>query len=347
MNKSKITTAIINSVAALLCCAIVAVGSTSVANKVCDNKLKVAEKSGAGAGTSYSESVGTDTSADAAAASADGTADAGTADAAAASADGTADAGTADAGTADAGTADASSQGDQSSSGGSSSSSSSSSGNSGAAAAKKEITLAAGLTSTNKEEVLKFYQLAAAKNESKKFHQTMTLEELNGGSGAVGGAINAFTPIAKRALEKNSNDNDGVPGKPEAIKPSDWKSAKAVNDGTYTTINVQVVEQTDGANGKTNEGTVGRSIGVLDGVQRALDDLDGVTADFSNAQFALKYTNAYIKVKIKNSTGEFVQGTGEWHHTVNVEMDNLNVKLAIFNVTLRGASGKVNYLVTY
>ncbi|MBQ7744585.1 MAG: hypothetical protein IJT85_03320 [Ruminococcus sp.] len=343
MNNGKIKSAIIGSIAALLCCAIVAAGGNTVANKLCDNKLEVAEKSASGSGSSNSESIDADFSGDIAADAGTDSADA--ADTGDTSADAAADAGT-DAAEADSGTDAAADTSSDAAPASSSSSSSSSSSN--ASSGKKEITLAAGLTSTNKEEVLKFYQLAAAKNESKTFHQTMTLVELNGGSGAVGGAINAFKPIAKRALEKNSNDNQGVPGKPELIKASDWKSAKAVNDGTYTTLNIQVVEQTDGANGKTNEGTVGRSIGVLDGVQRALDDLDGVTVDFSNAKkFNLKYTNAYIKVKVKNSTGEFVKGTGEWHHTVNIEMDGLNVKLAVFNVTLKGASGKVDYLVTY
>ena len=339
MNNGKITAAIINSAAALLCCIAVAVGSSTVANKVCDNKLAIADGFASGAGSSYSEQAGTDDSQGSVIVGENGETtpndSEGTLDVAVDSAsDGT-----------QAESSDSSAQ--SSSDSAASSSSSSASSQSGSSSAPKEITLAAGLTSTNKEEVLKFYQLAAAKNESKTFHQSMTLEDLQGGKGAVGGLINAFTPIAKKALEKNSNDNQGVPGTPEAIKASDWKSAKAVNDGTYTTLDIRVVDQTDGANGKSNEGPVGRSISVLDGVQRALDDLDGVTADFSNAKFALKYTNAYIKVKIKNSTGEFVKGTGEWHHTVNVEMDNLNVKLAVFNVTLRGATGRVNYLVTY
>ena len=339
MNNGKITAAIINSAAALLCSVAVAVGGSTVANKVCDNKLAIAGGSASGAGSSYSEQVGTDDSQGSVIVGENGETtpndSEGTLDVAVDSAsDGT-----------QAESSDSSAQ--SSSDSAASSSSSSASSQSGSSSAPKEITLAAGLTSTNKEEVLKFYQLAAAKNESKTFHQSMTLEDLQGGKGAVGGLINAFTPIAKKALEKNSNDNQGVPGTPEAIKASDWKSAKAVNDGTYTTLDIRVVDQTDGANGKSHEGPVGRSISVLDGVQRALDDLDGVTVDFSNAKFALKYTNAYIKVKIKNSTGEFVKGTGEWHHTVNVEMDNLNVKLAVFNVTLRGATGRVNYLVTY
>ena len=340
MNNGKIKSAIIGSVASLLCCAIVAAGGTTVANKLCDNKLAVAEKSASGSGASNSESIDADTS--------DAFADAGTDSTAAETAD-TGDTSADAAEPASADTASDSSTDTPAEAASDSAPASSSSSNSGSKApsAPKEITLAAGLTSTNKEEVLKFYQLAAAKNESKIYHQSMTLVELNGGSGAVGAAINAFRPIAKRALEKNSDDNPGVPGTPEAIRASDWKSAKAVNDGTYTTLDIRVVEQTDGANGKSNEGPVGRSISVLDGVQTALDELDGVTADFSHAKFALKYTDAYIKVKIKNSTGEFVKGTGKWHHTVNVAMDNLNVKLSVFNVTLNGASGKVDYLVTY
>ena len=331
MNKSKISVAIINCVTAIVCCVAVAVAGSSITKKICDNQKEIATAS-ASAGASadnvddyYSDDGYADASADV---TGDTAAD-GTVSTDDVSADGSADTATA---------------GDSASD---SASSGSSSQSAGSASTSKVITATSGLQSTDKAEVLKYYQLVAAKNEKKTYKTTMTLKKLDGGSGAIGSFISMFEPVAKKALDKNSTENEGVPGVPEKIKVTDWKSATAVNDGTYTTLNIQVVPQTDGPNGKVHEGTVGRSISVLDGVQAAVDQLDGFSADFENGKLALNYKNAYIKVKVKNSTGEFVKGTCEWHHEVNVDLDNLDVKVSFIKVTLNGAKGVVDYKVTY
>lgn len=328
MNKSKISVAVINCVTALVCCVAVAVAGSTITQKICDNKKEMATVSASGsADTSaddeayYSDGAAADASADV---SGDGSVDG------AVSTDDTA---------ADASADSSSSEGSASTSGGSSQSA-------GSASTSKVITATSGLQSSDKAEVLKYYQLVAAKNEKKTYKTTMTLKKLDGGSGAIGSFISMFEPIAKSALDKNSTENEGVPGVPEKIKVTDWKSATAVNDGTYTTLNIQVVPQTDGPNGKVHEGTVGRSIGVLDGVQAAVDQLDGFSADFENGKLALNYKNAYIKVKVKNSTGEFVKGACEWHHEVNVDIDHLDVKM-VFNVKLKGTKGIVDYKVAY
>lgn len=337
MNKEgNVKISVIKSIAAILCCIALIIGSNTIAAKVCESKVTVAQnRSGSSSQEGEANDVfaelddidagtGSDTAQDAGDISADTAADAGME---ADITDTSADAGTAEA-----------PQGDSDASTSASSSS---------ASAPKAITLTSGLTSTNKEEVLKYYRLVCAKNQNKTVHQTMYMTKLDGGSGLVGGAISAFEPIAKKALEKNSNDSQGLPGRPEEIQPSDWVKAKAVNDGTYTTVVVQVKDQTDGPNGKVHEGPVGRSIGVLDGVQRAIDDLNGVTADFENGKFALKYTNAYIKIKVKNSTGELVANNCEWHHTVNIMMDDLDVKVTVLKAHLHGATGSVEYSVKY
>lgn len=216
-------------------------------------------------------------------------------------------------------------------------------------AAAKNITLTSGLNSTDVNEVLKYYKLVAEHNKKKQgqYVTKMSLVSLNGGSGAVGKVVSAIEPIGKKALEKNSTAGDNIPGTLDKIQASDWQNAKAVNDGTYTTITINVKPQTDGAKGKSNEGTVGRSIGVLDGVQTALDEMDGVSADFDNAKFSLVYDHAYIKVKVKNSTGELVKGSCEWHHQVNVNMDELTAKVTILSATLKGAKAVIDYSVKY
>ncbi|MGN1478503.1 MAG: hypothetical protein ACI4XH_01950 [Acutalibacteraceae bacterium] len=330
MNKSKISVAVINCVTALVCCVAVAVAGSTITQKICDNKKEIATASASAVASAdnvddyYSDGDYADASADVSGdVSADGTV----------STDDT---------SADA-SADATASGDSASG----SASGSSSQSAGSASTSKVITATSGLQSSDKAEVLKYYQLVAAKNEKKTYKPTMTLKKLDGGSGAIGSFISMFEPIAKSALEKNSTENEGVPGVPEKIKVTDWKSATAVNDGTYTTLNIQVVPQTDGPNGKVHEGSVGRSISVLDGVQAAVDQLDGFSADFENGKVVLNYKNAYIKVKVKNSTGEFVKGSCEWHHEVNVDLDNLAVKVSFIKVTLNGAKGVVDYKVTY
>lgn len=334
MNKSKISVAIINSVAALVCCVAVAVAGTTITQKICDNKKEIATASASDSAEIsaddgedyYSDGTAADASAD--------VSDDVSSDGAVSTDDTSADA-----------SADVAASGDSASGSASSGSSSQSAGSS--ASTSKVITATSGLQSSDKAEVLKYYQLVAAKNEKKTYKTTMTLKKLDGGSGAIGSFLSMFEPIAKSALEKNSTESQGVPGEPGMIKVTDWKSATAVNDGTYTTLNIQVVPQTDGPNGKVHEGTVGRSISVLDGVQAAVDQLDGFSADFENGKLALNYKNAYIKVKVKNSTGEFVKGSCEWHHEVNVDIDHLEAKMGAIPLKLQGAKGVVDYKVAY
>ena len=212
---------------------------------------------------------------------------------------------------------------------------------------KAEITLEAGLNSTDIAEVLEFYKLAAAKNDTCKYTKTLGLVEIDGGEGMLGSAVSFFEPIAKKAVEKNSVTDDPLPGDYKNIRPADWQSAEAVSDGTYTTIKVKVVPQTDGADGKLLEGTVGRSMSVLDGIQTAVDELSGVSADFENGRVELEYLNPVIEVKVRNATGEFVQGGCRWYYRVHPTLYHLDAKVLTFNVHLQGATGFVDYTVTY
>ena len=216
--------------------------------------------------------------------------------------------------------------------------------------AKKTITLTSGLDSTDKAEVLQYYKLVAEHNKKKpgQYITKMTLESLDGGSGGVGKLISAIEPIGKKALADNSTAGDNIPGTLNTIQVSDWQDAKAVNDGKQTTITINLVPQTDGANGKDNQGTVGRSIGVLNGVQTALDEMGGkVSADFANGKFALKYDHAYISVVVENATGNLVKGKCKWHHQVNVIMDELTAKVSLISATIKGGKAVIDYSVTY
>lgn len=210
-----------------------------------------------------------------------------------------------------------------------------------------EIRLQDGLNSTDIAEVLAFYKLAAAKNDTNKYTKQLTLVSIDGGEGRVGSMVSYFEPIAQKAVNNNSVTDDPLPGDYKNIRPSDWASATAVSDGTYTTITVKVVPQTDGPNGKLLEGSVGRTMSVLDGVSTAVDEMPGVSADFDNGKVELEYLNPTMQVKIDNRTGAFVKGGCRWHYRVHPTLYSLDAKVIGFKVHLQNATGYVDYTVTY
>ncbi len=210
-----------------------------------------------------------------------------------------------------------------------------------------EITLEAGLNSTDVAEVLAFYKLAAAKNDAKQYTKTLNLLSLDGGEGKVAKYVNVFEPIAQKAVAKNTVTGDPLPGKYAAIREADWKSASAVSDGRYTTIRVEVVPQTDGANGKAFEGPVGRSMTVLDGVDQAVNEMPGVSADFENGEVKIEYQNPTITVKVDNRTGKFVEGACKWTYRVNATMVSLDCKVLAWSVHLQNANGVIDYTISY
>lgn len=212
---------------------------------------------------------------------------------------------------------------------------------------KAAISLEAGLNSTDVEEVLEFYKLAAAKNDKKQYKKTLTLVSLNGGEGKVGSYVSVFEPIAKKAISKNATTDDPLPGKYATIRPEDWKSATATTDGKTTTIRVQVMPQTDGANGKEFEGPVGRSMTVLNGVQTAVDEMTGVSADFAHGKVSVEYRNPTITVKIDNRTGKFVPGSCKWTYRVHTHIASLDAKVLAFKVHLQNAYGDIDYTISY
>lgn len=218
-----------------------------------------------------------------------------------------------------------------------------------AAPAGKEISVTSGLNSTDKAEILKYYQLVMEKNEKDGLghNQTMTLTKLDGGSGAIGKFISWFEGVAKKALEKNSTSHEGLPGVHDKIKVSDFASAKAVNDGRYTTVTINLVEQTDNAYGKLNEGTVGRTIGVLDGVAVAIAEINGLEADFENGEMYLNYKNPKVVIKVDNKTGSLVKGACSWGYQVHVDIKKLDVSMMGISLTLKGASGVVDMVSSY
>lgn len=202
-----------------------------------------------------------------------------------------------------------------------------------------------GLNSTDAKAVVAFYNKAvnATVKNPPKGKQTMKLEKLEG-TGGLGKILGSFEGIAKKALEKNSTETNYIPaGDHGDVLPTDVKNAKATNDGKYTTVYFDVNPQTDGPKESTSKGPVGRSIGTLGNVQNALDQLPGVSITSGIENIKLTYDHAYVTVKIDNNTGKIVSGT--WHYKVNVNVNNLGVKVVGIPASVDTLHGIVDYTV--
>jgi len=173
----------------------------------------------------------------------------------------------------------------------------------------------------------------------------LTLASLDGGSGAVGGLISMFEPLAKSALKNNSTQSEGVPGGYSKLVASDLVSASARSDGKYTTIKMTPKEQTDQPKSTWDAGPVGHAIGVLGDIDNALKEIPAVTIEYegSGRTLTLTYKNPFVNVKIDNNTGKIVSGS--WGYDVNIKIDNVKVSLGL-SATLKGASGVVNQRIT-
>ena len=202
-----------------------------------------------------------------------------------------------------------------------------------------------GLNSTDAKAVVAFYTKAvkASVKHPPKGKQTMKLEKLEG-TGGLGKILGSFEGIAKKALEKNSTDTNYIPaGDHGDVLPTDVKNAKATNDGKYTTVSFDVNPQTDGPKESSSKGPVGRSIGTLGNVQNALDQLPGVSVTSGIENIKLTYDHAYVTVKIDNNTGKIVSGT--WRYKVNVNVNNLGVKVIGIPASVDTLHGIVDYTV--
>ncbi len=200
----------------------------------------------------------------------------------------------------------------------------------------------------SKEQIVKYYKLAAAKSSNVTSKKTMVMKELvvNEGDGLLAKFVDMATPLFKDALAKNSTEFMGITGGYGNLVPSDVKTAKAYKSGNYTVIELTMVEQVDGAHGQEKEGTVGHAISVVGDLAVIEENLPMFDIDFENSDLKIRYANPTVKVKINNSTHQIEKGT--WSYDVNVNLSNLyikNLRLPI-EVTIKSGRGSVEFNVT-
>lgn len=200
----------------------------------------------------------------------------------------------------------------------------------------------------SKEQIIKYYILAAAKSSNVTSKKTMVMNELtvNDGDGLLAKFVDMATPLLKDALAENSTEFMGITGGYGKLVPSDVKSAKAYKSGNYTVIEMTLVEQVDGAHGQEKEGTVGHAISVVGDLAVVEEKLPMFDIDFENSDTKIKYANPTVKVKINNKTHQIEKGT--WSYDVQVDISNLyikNLRLPI-EVTIKSGKGSVAFNVT-
>lgn len=200
-----------------------------------------------------------------------------------------------------------------------------------------------GFNSTDIAEVVAFYNKAHAATVAAgapKGQSTMKLDGSITGDGAIGALLKVLSPVAKSALEKNSTATDYVPGKGK-LTAADVSSASATTKDGVTTISIKLKPQTDGPTADPEAGPVGRGIGTLGNVDKAIQEL-GAELTEGKDTIKLTYNNAYIECKVNEKTGKITGGT--WHYTVNILVGEAKAKLGLtFN--LKNLKAKVDYKV--
>ncbi len=192
------------------------------------------------------------------------------------------------------------------------------------------------------EEIIDFYKKAAQKSNPKaKSNQVMVLNELiiNDGDGVLGFFIKILEPAIASVIEKNAFDFDGITGGFDNLSVSDTKSIKAYKSGEHTVVEMTMKEQTDGIHGDAYAGTVGHAITVLGDISKVLAEFPQFDVDVENADIAVHYVDATVKVKI-NKDGIIEKGT--WKYTCDPEIRHLDIS----GIMINKADTKIDYIIT-
>ena len=194
----------------------------------------------------------------------------------------------------------------------------------------------------NKEEIIDFYKKAAEKSNPKaKSTQVMNLTELiiNNGDGALGFFIKILEPAIASVVKKNAFDFDGITGGFANLSAADAKSIKAYKSGEYTVVEMTMKEQTDDIHADAYAGSVGHAITVLGDISKVLAEFPQFDVDVENANIAVHYVNATVKVKI-NKDGVIEKGT--WKYTCDPEISHLDIS----GIMIDKVDAKIDYIIT-
>ncbi len=192
------------------------------------------------------------------------------------------------------------------------------------------------------DKIVEFYKKAAEKtNPTAKSTQVMVLNELifNDGDGVLAFFVKILEPAIASVIEKNALEFDGITGGFSNLTASDANAIKAYKSGEYTIVEMTMKNQTDGIHANEYEGTVGHAITVLGDISRVLEQFPQFKVDVENANIAVHYVNATLKVKI-NKDGIIEKGT--WKYTCDPEISHLDIS----GIMIDKADAEIDYIIT-
>ncbi len=199
-----------------------------------------------------------------------------------------------------------------------------------------------------KQEIIDYYNAAVVKTDASSNppagHSNMVLG--NDGKitadGGMGMVLKVASPIIESTLKRNSNDTHNIPGEGK-LKLDDVKTIKATEKNGVITIEMTIKEQTDGPTADGSAGPVGRAIGTLGNLDKALNEL-GATISRGKDTVKLTYDDVTIKANINQKTG-MVTG-GKWHYNVNIYVKDADIKLGL-EFTAKNLKAVLDYSVTF
>lgn len=192
------------------------------------------------------------------------------------------------------------------------------------------------------EEIVDFYKNAAAKsNPTAKSSQIMVLNKLiiNNGEGALGFFTKILEPAIRSVIKKNELNFDGITGGFRNLSVNDTKTVKAYKSGEYTVVEMTLKNQTDGLHANEHEGSVGHAISVLGDISKVLEAFPQFDVNLDNADIAVNYVNASVKVKI-NKDGIIEKGT--WKYTCDPDISNVEIS----GINVKTADAEIDYIIT-
>ena len=113
----------------------------------------------------------------------------------------------------------------------------------------------------------------------------------------------------------------------------------AYKSGEYTVVEMTMKEQTDDIHADAYAGSVGHAITVLGDISKVLAEFPQFDVDVENANIAVHYVNATVKVKI-NKDGVIEKGT--WKYTCDPEISHLDIS----GIMIDKADAKIDYIIT-
>jgi len=163
---------------------------------------------------------------------------------------------------------------------------------------------------TDRAQVLAIYRQVANANQNLDLRRVMNVTEY------PSFIPNNWRHVIDMALLMDGDNNTGLPGNPAAITANDLVSARSEthNNGRTRVITLVPRDQTDGPTGAANNGSVGRTIGVLgadvtevlNSIFNGIPLLGPMIGALGTLAVQVRYTNPRIELRVNTADNSII-----------------------------------------